>query len=329
VTAVALPVIDVHVHFIPDSLVAAVEKGLTPSVSVETGPAGLVFSFPGMAPSPPAQAALHDSALLLTSGTTAGIDLRLVGPWTDLLGYTLPERDASSWTRAYNESLAASCAGHPGLVPVATAPLQFPELAAREVEEAHHMGCRGLMIGTDIPGLGFDSPSLEPVWEAAAGLGMPVIAHPTFLVIPPRLRRRGLKNAVGRAEPALVALTELVYSGALLRHPQLSVIAAMGGGGLVSFAGRIVRNHQLGWSDTDVDVSASLDRLYFDTCLDDSTHLRYLVSRVGAHRLLLGSDHPFPWEPDPVGKVRRANLEPEEHAAVVGGNARELFHLGR
>ena len=328
-TAADTPVIDVHVHFIPDSLVAAVEKGVTPSVSVETSPAGLVFSSPGMAPSPPAQPALHDSTLLLTSGTTAGIDLRLVGPWTDLLGYTLPERDASSWTTAYNEGLAGACAGHPGLVPSATAPLQFPDLAARKLEEAHRMGCCGLMIGTDIPGLGFDSPRLEPLWEVAAALGMPILAHPTFLAIPPRLDRRGLKNAVGRAEPALIALTELVYSGVLLRHPRLTVIAALGGGGLLSFADRIARNHQLGWSDTDIDVPASLERLYFDTLLGDAMDLRFLVSRVGAHRVLLGSDYPFPWEPDPVGKVRRANLEPEEHAAIVGGNAGQLFHLGR
>ena len=44
------------------------------------------------------------------------------------------------------------------------------------------------MIGTDLPGLDLDAPGLEPVWEAAAGLGMPLLVHPTFLCVPARLQ---------------------------------------------------------------------------------------------------------------------------------------------
>ena len=324
----ALPgVVDIHLHFIPAELVARIEQGGFPNVGVVRRDAGLVFTFPGMAPSAPAQPALLDLPQLAERGAAEGIELQLASPWTDLLGYTLSEPEAAAWTRAYNESLAAACAGQASLFPLATIPLQHPGLAVSELEAASQLGCRGAMVGTDIPGVDFDSPQLGPVWEAAARLRMPIIVHPTFLGVPLRLQSRGLKNAVGRAGEATIALTRLVYSGALLRHPDLSVIAALGGGGLVPLTRRIIRNHELGWSGADSDVAASIGRLYFDTCGTDPAYLRFLVSRVGGERVMLGSDYPFPWEPRPVHKVNQAGLTSAETAAVLGGNARRVFGL--
>jgi aminocarboxymuconate-semialdehyde decarboxylase len=320
-------IVDSHLHFIPPSLVSAIEAATFPGVDLARGGSELVFRFPDMPPSPPAQAALCDLPRLLAWGAEEGIDLHLVGPWTDLLGYTLSEPEATSWTRAYNEVLAATCEDHANLVPVATVPMQHPELAVREVEVARGMGCRGVMIGSDIPGLGFDSPRLGVFWEAAEALEMPVILHPTLLAPPPRLLHRGLKNAVGRAGEIVLALTQLVYSGALVRHPRLAVVGALGGGGFVVLAERITRNHELGWSETEGDVAVSIDRLYFDTCLGSSAYLGFLVDQIGADRVLLGSDYPFPWQPHPVAKVAEAGLAPGLEAAVLGGNARRLFGL--
>ena len=59
----------------------------------------------------------------------------------------------------------------------------------------------------------------------------------------------------------------------------------------------------------------------------DPAYLRYLVDRVGADRVMLGSDYPFPWEPHPVQFVTAAGLEPEQTAAVLGGTATRLFGL--
>jgi aminocarboxymuconate-semialdehyde decarboxylase len=320
-------VVDVHVHLIPPALLVGIERGAFPDVGVVRHASSLVFSFPGMAPSPPAQPALFDVPRLAEFRAVEGIELQLAGPWTDLLGYTLGASAAAAWARAYNESLAAACAQKAGLLPLATIPLQHPGLAVGELEAASQLGCRGAVVGTDIPGLELDSPELDPVWEAAVALRMPIVVHPTFLSLPPRLLPRGLKNAVGRMGEATVALTRFVYSGALLRYPGLSVVAALGGGGLIPLTRRIIRNHELGWSGTDSDVAASIGRLYFDTCGSDPAYLRFLVSRVGGERVMLGSDYPFPWEQQPVHKVEQAGLTSEEREAVLGGTARRVFGL--
>ena len=319
------PVTDVHIHAIPASLVKRVESGHFPSVGVQRGERGLVYSFPGMAPSPPSLPAMGDFSRLAAFAAAEGIDRQLVGPWTDLLGYTLEPAEASVWTRAYNESLAAECSARRGMVPMATIPLQFPDLAVREMEAARDLGCRGVMAGTDIPGLDFDAAELDQVWEAAATLSMPFVVHPSFICVPPRLRPRGLKNAVGRAGEGAVALTRLIYSGALLRHSGLAVIAALGGGGLVPLWRRIVRNQELGWAEAQGDVEASLSRLLFDSMVVDPAYLHYLVRRVGADRVMVGSDYPFPWEPHPVQRVQAAGLSPEETASVLGGTAARVF----
>jgi aminocarboxymuconate-semialdehyde decarboxylase len=323
----ASPVVDVHIHAVPPALASAVERGAFPSVQVQRTEGRAVFTFPGMAASPPGPAGLSDLGRLADFAAAEGIDVQVLGPWTDLLGYTLPVGEAAAWSRAYNEALSEACAAAPGRVPMGTIPMTHPEAAVREMEAARDLGCRGIMIGTDLPDLDLDAPRLEQVWEAAAGLGMPLLVHPTFLCVPARLQSRGLKNAVGRAGEGAVALTRLVYSGALLRHPGLAVVAALGGGGLVPLWRRIVRNQEVGWAGASGDVEASLRRLHFDSIVLDPAYLRYLVERVGADRVVLGSDYPFPWEPHPRRFVENAGLEPEQTAAVLGGTATALYGL--
>jgi len=231
------------------------------------------------------------------------------------------------WTRAYNEDLAAACDPFSSMYPIGTIPLQHPRLAAVEVAKAAEVGCKGLMIGSDIPGLTLGSHELDIVWEAASAAELPVLMHPTFLEIPRALDRRGLKNAVGRAAVSATALADVVYSGVLPRHPDLVFIASHGGGSFLSLLPRVDRNHALGWSDSHVDIEEGIARLYWDSVVLDTKALGVLVDTVGADRVLLGSDAPFPWEPDPVGTVLGSRFVLEAEAAILGGTAVSLYSL--
>jgi aminocarboxymuconate-semialdehyde decarboxylase len=56
--------------------------------------------------------------------------------------------------------------------------------------------------------------------------------------------------------------------------------------------------------------------------------LRHLVAQVGASQLMLGTDHPIPWEQHPVDHVfATSSLSDDEKAAILGGNAARLFGL--
>jgi aminocarboxymuconate-semialdehyde decarboxylase len=56
--------------------------------------------------------------------------------------------------------------------------------------------------------------------------------------------------------------------------------------------------------------------------------LRHLVAQVGASQVVVGSDHPFPWEGHPIDHVMSTTtLTEDEQAAILGGNAARLFGL--
>ena len=54
--------------------------------------------------------------------------------------------------------------------------------------------------------------------------------------------------------------------------------------------------------------------------------LRHLVAQVGASQVVLGTDHPIPWEEHPVDHVMGTDtLSDDEKIAILGGNAARLF----
>jgi aminocarboxymuconate-semialdehyde decarboxylase len=56
--------------------------------------------------------------------------------------------------------------------------------------------------------------------------------------------------------------------------------------------------------------------------------LRHLVAQVGASQIVLGTDHPIPWEEHPVDHVfATATLSDQEKAAILGLNAARLFGM--
>ena len=56
--------------------------------------------------------------------------------------------------------------------------------------------------------------------------------------------------------------------------------------------------------------------------------LRHLVAQVGASQVLLGTDHPIPWEQHPVDHVfATTTLSDNQRIAILGGNAARLFGL--
>ena len=67
---------------------------------------------------------------------------------------------------------------------------------------------------------------------------------------------------------------------------------------------------------------------WYDAIAYDQPTLEFLVSRVGADRVLYGSDYPFTIG-DMTGMLGRVDaLPPAQRAAVRSGNAGKLFDFG-
>jgi len=56
--------------------------------------------------------------------------------------------------------------------------------------------------------------------------------------------------------------------------------------------------------------------------------LAYLVSQVGVSQVVIGTDHPIPWEEFPVERVMATKgLSNADRIAILGGNAARLLNL--
>jgi aminocarboxymuconate-semialdehyde decarboxylase len=111
----------------------------------------------------------------------------------------------------------------------------------------------------------------------------------------------------------------MVMAGVMERHPRLRVLLAHGGGALPALRGRLRRSSTIkGWADPE----PSIRRFYFDTVTHDPEVLRELAEFADPDRIVLGTDHPFDMgDPDPLGTVRAAGLDPE----ALGRNAEGLL----
>ncbi|MFH0178633.1 amidohydrolase family protein [Streptomyces cacaoi] len=326
------PTVDVHAHVLlpeVDALVTGL-PGLTAARELDArrnGPASLAVSGPMVRGRIPR---LTDVTVRLAAMDAQGVDVQLVSPSPSHYHYWADEETAEKLYRLAGEATAAHCARAPDrLKGLGLVPLQHPDLAVRALEHALEQGLSGVEISSHAPGRELSDPAYEPFWARAGETGAIVFLHPFGCTLDERLDRWYLSNTVGQPTETAVALSHIVFSGVLDRHPDLKLIAAHGGGYLPTHIGR--SDHA--WS-TRADAGAGcahlpssyLRRLYFDSLVHDPHVLRELVRAVGADRVLLGSDFPFDMgTEDPVGALRAARLPHADFHAVRGGNAAALL----
>lgn len=326
------PTVDVHAHvLLPDveSLVAGL-PGHAEAKEVDArrnGPAALAVNGPMVGARVPR---MTDVALRLASMDAQGVDVQLVSPSPSHYHYWADEATAEKVYRLANEATAAHCAQAPDrLRGLGLVPLQHPDHLVRALDHALEQGLDGVEISSHAPGRELSDPAYEPFWSRAAERGAILFLHPFGCTLDERLDRWYLSNTVGQPTENAVALSHLIFSGVLDRHPELKIVAAHGGGYLPTHIGR--SDHA--WSArSDAGAgcahppSSYLRRLYFDSLVHDPHVLRELVRVAGADRVLLGSDFPFDMgTEDPVAALRAARLPDADFHAVRGGNAAALL----
>jgi predicted TIM-barrel fold metal-dependent hydrolase len=249
------------------------------------------------------------------------------------------ERDAAAEiVRVQNEKLAELSATRPDrFAAFASLALQYPDLAVQQLETAvKKLGLRGAAIGGSVAGEEFSDPRFHPVWAKAEELGAVLFIHPQST---PELAKRfkgngWLANTIGNPLDTTIALQHLIFEGTLDRFPGLKIIAAHGGGYLASYAPRSDHACFVAPQNCNPEIKLKkkpteyLNQLYFDALVFTPEALRHLVAQVGASQIVLGSDHPIPWEEHPVDHVfATTTLSDDEKAAILGGNAARLFGL--
>jgi aminocarboxymuconate-semialdehyde decarboxylase len=271
---------------------------------------------------------------ILAAQDEAGVDKVLLCPWVPLLYYDADPEDGRDRARIQNEALSGLVRSHPDRVAaLGAAPLQDPEVAAREVQNLMGEGVlRGVEVAASVRGVFLGDDRFEPFWEAAEATGALVFVHPTTRGFDsPAFQDYYLWNTVANPLETATTAAHMVVAGVMARHPGLRVLLAHGGGALMAVRGRMRHAHsfqpqareRLRESPDD-----SIRRFYFDTLTHDGALLRALIEYVGHEHVLLGSDYPFDMgDARHVATVRALELDADVEAAILGGNAERLLGM--
>ena len=248
------------------------------------------------------------------------------------------ERDlVTKVIRIQNERLAEYCETWPDrFVAYASVALQYPDLAVEQLVHAvKKLGLRGVAVGASVAGKEFSDPMFHPFWAKVEELGVLVFIHPQSTPdLKPRLKGNGwLENTIGNPLDTTIALSHLIFEGTLDRFPKLKICSAHGGGFLPSYAPRSDNCLRVA---PDMDTGVKLKKrptqylrdMYFDTLVFTDEALRHLAAEVGVNRLVIGTDHPIPWQAKSVDHILKCpHFNDREKRMMLGETAGKLLGI--
>ncbi|MFI6497536.1 amidohydrolase family protein [Nonomuraea typhae] len=277
---------------------------------------------------------LWDAGARLAAMDRTGVAVQAVSSTPLMFGYDAAPERAADWCDMVNDRILAYCAEDPArLVPLCQVPLQDPGRAADAVTRARAAGHRGVHIGNHVGARNLDDAGVLAFLEHCAREDMPVLVHPWDMMAPERMRGHMLPWLVGMAAETQLGILTLILSGAFERLPgNLRLCFCHGGGSFAFLLGRADnawRRRDIVRRDSPRPPSAYTGRFHVDSAVFDPRALRLLVDVMGADRVMLGTDFPFPLGEEEPGAVVRAcpGLSEAERAAILGGNAARFLGL--
>lgn len=335
-------IVDAHVHFMPQVFLEAAsaepdhfsaDVRETDDSVFELRPRGWAMSLPSSTPRYTFGPLHHDWPTRLEWMDAHGHGTHVVSGLQSLFYDWADPGLAAEVAQLVNDDLAAASTAHPGRVlGLATLPLHNVEAAVDELERAvSELGLSGAQILTRVAAHELDDPSLDPLFAHAEHLGVPLFIHPFGSFNEQRLSKHALFNSVGFPTDLAVAGASLILGGVFDRHPELAVVLSHGGGSLSFLIGRIERGYELmrdsGVPRLERTPREYLENVVVDTVTHDDDVLRFVIDRLGAERVLLGSDWPMSMQDASMLDRLARVVDPSTPAweAITVGTARRLF----
>ncbi|MCS7143390.1 MAG: amidohydrolase [Aigarchaeota archaeon] len=320
---------DVHSHFVPDTITSRLDliKGTMMKVGDKIA---IKYDEVMIGPLPPSG---FDLSARLREMDSLGTDVQVASPVHQLFMYKSELKVAKTICRAYNEGLSDVVKRSKGrLVGNAIIPLQDPQSSVEELEYAiMSLGHRGVEIGTNVAGKNLDDESLHRFYKKVEELGVPIFVHPNDILCPERHRKYYSPIVVGTLAETNLAILSVVFGGVLDAFPGLRFIFSHGGGGIPYQVGRLehaskVRKEIGGLKRRVLDYLRSV---YYDSVVFNRETLELLVRVVTPSRVVLGTDYPFDMGDFESHKVIEASdqLSDEEKRKILSGNATELYRI--
>lgn len=331
-------IIDVHAHFWPQGVLDAAAHGRPwfgwEPVTLADGRTALALG-DRLVRFPVPAADLLDVEARSSTRQQRSVDAEVAMPVGFLWNQHLSGRAALDHAREVNAESSAAQHAQPGaFVGLGILPLHAPEHLAPALDELADLGLGAVALPASVRGVNLDDDRIMSVVGELIEAGLGIVIHPTYLDPPGALRmsRYYFTNSIGASLECTVALMSLIHGGLFDRHPDPRIVVVQGGGSVPYEIGRFSLRYREreDLRTMALPPEAYLRQVHYDCMVADSESLAFLIGRVGADRIVLGTD--FPFKSDVVGGASawvqsHPGLDPEERSAILGGNARRLFGL--
>jgi aminocarboxymuconate-semialdehyde decarboxylase len=323
-------VVDVHTHYVPHGW-PELGPG-TPTLRIDSEKDAMIML--GSKEFRRIGSDCWDAQVRLADMDADGVAVQVVSPTPVFFSYSHEPKQAARIATVFNDLALQICAPDPDrLLPFCQVPLQDTDAACRELDRALDAGHRGVEIGNHVGDRDLDDAGIVTFLQHAAALGAPVFVHPWDLPGGARLERWMAQWLVGMPAETHLSIVAMILGGVFdAVDPALRICFAHGGGSFAHWLGRLDN----AWHRRPDAVGTSahppshyVGRFYVDSVVFTEPALRVLVDTLGADRVVMGSDYPYPLGERPAGAVvRRASfLDDAARARLLSGNA-EAF-LGR
>ncbi len=323
--------IDIHAHYFPEpflELIAA--EGEPYGAGYRRTPDGFTITGAGR-PLGSLPLKFIDLKQRVADMDAQGVTVQALSLTSPMVYWAKPDLQ-HRLARAFNDALNAAHQAYPDrLVGLMTLPMLDAERSLDELARAARLpGIRGVYLGTNIDGRDLSEPLFAPIFERIEALDLPVFLHPLQVLGGQRLQPFYLANLLGNPFDTATAAAHLIFGGILDRCPRLQVNLPHAGGALPILIGRLDRGYRVRPEARHLPQppSAYLRRFTYDTIGHSKPVLRYVISQVGADRVLLGSDYCFDMGYErPVEVVEGLGLDRGDCDLILGGNAARLLKI--
>jgi aminocarboxymuconate-semialdehyde decarboxylase len=325
--------IDVHSHVLPREMLEAIRQRPRDYQMRIDGAGDQQRFVRDDQHSTPLFAEFYDADAKVEGMDRKGIDISVISPTPFIFFYWLADDVAFAASRVINDGIARMAAARPDrLRGMATLPMQNADAAVAELERVvREYGFRAVELGCTVESRQLSEARFRPVLKRAQELGVFIFAHPHFVGgVKAPLDCYYLANLVGHPLDTVVMAAHLMFSGTLDELPGLKIVLAHGGGYLPYQIGRLAHGYDVRKEPRErcaTSPLALLRRFYCDALTHDAAALRFLIERVGADRVVIGTDAPYDMgEEHPLAMLDALpGLSAEQRSRILGLNALQLL----